>query len=64
MGGKVLDYEAKDIYKRGLAEGEAKGAVNGIQKANNEVKAKIRDLQGQGISADEILKKLIESLSK
>ena len=72
MGGKVLDYEAKDIYKRGLAEGlaegEAKGATKGkfegIREANNEVKAKIRDLQGQGISADEILKKLIESLSK
>ena len=68
MGGKVLDYEAKNIYKRGLAEGlaegEAKGAVKGIKKANNEVKAKIRDLQIQGLSSDDILTNIIESLSK
>ncbi len=36
MGGKVLDYEAKDIYRSGIAEGMAQGVnlklVTQIQK--------------------------------
>ncbi len=32
MGGKVLDYEAKDIYRSGVAEGIAQGMAQGVTK--------------------------------
>lgn len=32
MGGKVLDYEAKDILKRGIAEGQIEKLVSQIHK--------------------------------
>ncbi len=32
MGGKVLDYEAKDILNRGIEQGEANKLISLIQK--------------------------------
>ncbi len=36
MGGKVLEYEAKTIYKKGIADGEAKAKAR-IAKERNDM---------------------------
>lgn len=49
MGGKVLEYEAKDILNRGRAEGRdegrregrAEGEITGMKKSQNAVSRKI-----------------------
>ena len=38
MGGKVLNYEAKDILNRGRAEGRTEGEAAGIKKVQSAVK--------------------------
>ena len=45
MGGKVLEYEAKDILNRGRAEGRdegrAEGEITGMKKAKIQLAAKL-----------------------
>lgn len=41
MGGKVLNYEAKDILNRGREEGFRKGEATGIKKAKMQLAAKL-----------------------
>ena len=41
MGGKVLEYEAKDILNRGRDEGRAEGEITGMKKAKMQLAAKL-----------------------
>ena len=47
MGGKVLDYEAKDILLRGRAEGRVEGRAEGMAYT-------VEKLLEKGYSAEEI----------
>ena len=44
MRGKILEYEAKDIRNKAMAEGEAKGRAEGEAKGRAEGEAKTFDL--------------------
>ncbi len=39
MGGKILDYEAKDILNRGRAEGRAEGHAEGHAEGLTEARS-------------------------
>ena len=41
MGGKVLNYRAKDILNRGRAEGEASGRAKGEQHTKIQIATKL-----------------------
>lgn len=41
MGGKVLNYEAKDILNRGREEGFRKGEASGLAKGIKEAKMQL-----------------------
>ena len=41
MGGKVLNYEAKDILNRGRAEGRREGEASEFESVKNEPKFRL-----------------------
>ena len=54
MGGQVLDYEAKDILRRGIAQGLAKGSLEKLLQL-------IRKKLTKGLSIEGIADALEES---
>ena len=73
MGGKVLNYEAKDILNRGRAEGRregreagrTEGEAAGIKKVQSAVKLLKSGKSVQEVSArTELLKKSLRNWSK
>ena len=68
MGGKVLNYEAKDILNRGRAEGRTEGEAAGIKKVQSAVKLLKSGKSVQEVSArtelsQEIVAELEQSIS-
>ena len=75
MGGKVLNYEAKDILNRGRAEGRREGEASGIRIGEERTKIQIATKllnMGNGIKSvaelaelpQETVEKLAQSISK
>ena len=60
MGGKILDYEAKDILNRGRAEGHAEGLAEGRIEA---IRVMVKTAQKYNVSDEEIIEQLVEELS-
>ena len=56
MGGKVLEYEAKDILRRGIAEGRAAGITEGKSEGQNLLVSVVQRLR-----AGEIPEEIINS---
>ncbi len=64
MGGKILDYEAKDILNRGRAEGRAEGHAEGRAEGRVEaIRVMIKAAQKYNVSDDEIIEQLVKELS-
>ena len=75
MGGKVLEYEAKTIYNKGVdagrieglaagrVEGLAAGRVEGKQETNDAAMEAIIKMQKEGISSEDIVKELLKRFS-
>ena len=55
MGGKVLEYEAKTIYNKGLDAGK--------QETNDATMEAIIKMQKEGISSEDIVKELLKRFS-
>ena len=59
MGGKILDYEAKDILNKGRAEGREEGRAEGDrQRLVRQVQKKLE----RGDSVEKIADDLVESV--
>ena len=58
MGGKILDYEAKDILNRGRAEGHAEGLAEGYTEARSQILMEI--LEEKGSISKQLQKKIEE----
>ena len=58
MGGKILDYPAKDILNQGRAEGRAEGRVEG--RVEGRMQAVLELLGELGVVPEEIEKKINE----
>ena len=71
MGGKVLEYEAKTIYNKGvdagrvegLAAGRVEGLAAGKQETNDAAMEAIIKMQKEGISSEDIVKELLKRFS-
>ena len=68
MGGKVLNYEAKDILNRGREAGRTEGEAAGIKKVQSAVKLLKSGKSVQEVSArtelsQEIVAELEQSIS-
>ncbi len=68
MGGKILDYEAKDILNRGREEGRAEGRAEGREEGRAEGRAEairvmIKTARKYNVSDEEIIEQLVNELS-
>ena len=57
MGGRILEYEAKTILKRGIAEGMEKGMEKGVEKG---IRGTVSILENLGVPTETILEKIQE----
>ena len=60
MGGKVLEYEAKTILKKGINQGIEQGINQGIEQERQQLEAAVIGLKS-GKSADDLIKAGIDS---
>ena len=62
MGGKILDYEAKDILNRGRAEGRAEGHAEGLAEGYTEARSQMlmEILEEKGSISKQLQKKIEE----
>ena len=63
MGGKVLEYEAKTIYNKGVDAGRVEGLAAGKQETNDAAMEAIIKMQKEGISSEDIVKELLKRFS-
>lgn len=64
MGGKILEYEAKTIYRKGYEEGYKEGYKEGLREGREEsIKFMVSELQKLDTPTEIILKVLQDKCS-
>lgn len=63
MGGKVIDYEAKDIYNQGKSEGLSEGLSQGLSQgvAEGKIYGAVETMREFEIPDSQIAEKIIKS---